>query len=92
MDFCVLPNIRLNNASKRAIQNTSEATGNLINNKTADTATKSNNNKITRTMSRSNTCLRNQKKKKDIYSQKKKAVNYRRADNNGISKDDKFVP
>lgn len=32
------------------------------------------------------------KKKKDIYSQKKKAVNYRRADNNGISKDDKFVP
>ena len=43
-------------------------------------------------MSRSNTCLRNKKKKKDIYSQKKKAVNYRRADNNGISKDDKFVP
>ena len=91
MDFCVLPNIQLNNASKRAIQNASEATGNLINNKTADTATKSNNNKITRTMQRRNKCLK-KKKKKDIYSQKKKAVNYRRADNNGISKDDKFVP
>ena len=36
--------------------------------------------------------LETKKKKKDIYSQKKKAVNYRRADNNGISKDDKFVP
>ena len=30
-------------------------------------------------------------KKRYIFSSKK-AVNYRRADNNGISKDDKFVP
>ena len=73
MDFCVLPNIQLNNASKRAIQNASEATGNLINNKTADTATKSNNNKITRTMSRSNTCLRNKQTKK-IYILRKKRL------------------
>lgn len=28
-------------------------------------------------------------KQQDIFSQKKKTVNYRRADNNGISKDDK---
>ena len=61
MDFCVLPNIGLSNAIKRAIQNTSEATGNLVNDKIQDTAAKSNNNKITRTMSRSNACLRNRK-------------------------------